>query len=148
MGKYYYLIVVVLFVSVYFIASHFEITEEKRLAEHRVGIENLNPLEQQIVGRWWSSISGFGSNRIYRNYMLFSADKTYWRRKSELKKMYAGKYGFWQINSEDSTLTIKYDSKKLKDRNFKIHAIDSNSIRIEEMVESKYDHTARWTRIE
>ncbi|WP_338768647.1 hypothetical protein WAF17_08240 [Bernardetia sp. ABR2-2B] len=142
----YTLLSVAIFAAIYLTASHFEVTEEKRLAAHRIGIEKLSPLEQQIVGRWWSSISGFGSNRIYRNYMLFSADKTYWRRRSELKKSYAGKYGSWEVNTEDSILTIKY-GKKLKDRDFKIHAIDSISIRIEEIKEKKYDYMARWIRV-
>ena len=145
MRKYYYLLAVILFVSVYFIASHFEVTEEKRLAKHRVGIEKLSPLEQELVGRWWSSVSGFGSSTKEKNYMLFSADKKYWRRRADYNK---SNHGSWQINAEDSVLSIKQKGRNYQDRKFKIHAIDSNFLKVEEIKQSKYDQTARWIRVE
>ncbi len=54
-----FFLVTLLFAVIYFLADRFAITDEKRTASHRVGIEKLNRIEQQLVGKWWTSYSGF-----------------------------------------------------------------------------------------
>ncbi|WP_291728685.1 hypothetical protein [Bernardetia sp.] len=119
-------------VTAYFLGSHFEFTQEKRFAKHRIGIENLNELEKQIVGRWWLSYDGGRTDFKYQKYRYFilSADRRHWKKSESGERP---NYADWKINPIDSILTFRYDKNKNDSVRYKLTYADSTKVYLERL---------------
>lgn len=144
-----FVLVTILFAVIYFLAYHFAITDTDRTANHRIGIEKLNPLEQKLVGKWWTSYSGFERRNGIRykfskfRYTLFSADKRHWQKSESNERPNNAN---WTINAKDSVLTVDFDKKQTKTVTYKITYIDSSSVYLKEFREDKRDNHIEWKR--
>ncbi len=144
-----FVLVALLFAIIYFTASHFAITDKKRMAKHRIGIEKLNPLEKQLVGRWWTSYSGFEQGNGIRytfskfRFTLFSADKRHWQKSTNNERP---NNADWKIDTKDSILTLDFDNKRIKTEAYKIEHIDSTIIYLKEFREDKRENHIEWKR--
>lgn len=125
-------IAVLIMGSAYLLGSHFAVTPEKRFAEHRIGIENLNELEKKVVGRWWLSYAGGRKDFNFQKYRYFilSADRRHWQ-KSENGEHPAK--ADWNINPKDSILTFKFDKRKNDSVRYKLTYADSTKIYLESL---------------
>lgn len=116
--------------SAYLLGAHFAITEEKRFARHRVGVENLNELEKQIVGRWWLSYDGGRKSFKYQKYRYFilSANRRHWKKSESGERPNRAD---WNINPKDSILTFKFDKNKNDSVRYKLTYADSTKVYLE-----------------
>lgn len=131
----------------YLLGSHFAITEEKRFAQHRIGIENLNELEKKVVGRWWLSYDGGRKNFDFQKYRYFilSADRRHWKKSESNERP---NYADWNINLKDSILTLKFDRSKNKPVKYKLTYVDSTKVYLKNMRENGDTIHVEWKKFD